>query len=372
MLALVLAAGWISPRPAQASEASPQVVVEIDRRAARSLNDRLTRRLIELELGELEVPPPIAQDEGEVPPTGRSIFVRVVGEGDDALRVELWEHGVFHGARLVAVGEETSEQLRARRIALTAATLGRRLRITRLREARLAAERARLEAEAERALQEQPPPSRIALGAHLRGAVVGPAGFWLAGPGLEGQLRLATGERLDLGLSWLTGTAFQLADSPAIQWMELSLAPGYSFQLGERLDLVAGLELAAAAVHVSRVLAVDDIAQQRETWSSRAAGRLLFEWDAGRNGHLRFGPEIGASLRRIPVVDPAGDAQRLGGFWLGASIGWEFDPHATGRVSAGSERARVAAVPETTRPSAPPPGSGAARPRPEAGGFRVP
>ena len=310
---------------------SPQIVVEIDRRAARSLNDRLTRRLIELELGDLEIPPPVDDEDIAPPELSHSIFVRVLGEGDDQLRVELWERGTYHGARLVPVEEGTSEQLRARRIALTAATLGRRLRITRIREARLAAERARLAAEEQRAAHLLPPPSRIAFGAQVHGAVVGPDGFWLVGPGLEGQLRLATGERLDLGLSWMTGTARVLDGSPAMQWLELSLSPGYAFQLSERLDLVAGLNLAAGTVHFSHVVAVDDSAQQQDTWSARGAGRVLFELDAGSLTHLRFGPEVGATLRRIPVVDRSGANERLGGFWLGASLGWEFDPHVKGR-----------------------------------------
>jgi hypothetical protein len=352
LLAAVALQSLAVARVAWADDERPvQVVVEIDRRAARSLNDRLTRRLIELELGELEVPPPVGEDETDASLPSRSLFVRVLGEGDDQLRVELWEHGVFHGARLVAVGEGTSAQLRARRIALTAATLGRRLRISRIREGRLAAERARLEAEAERAAQQLPPPSRVALGAHARAAVVGPRGFWLTGPGLEGQIRLAGGERLDLGVSWLTGTAPVLDGSPPLQWLELSAAPGYAFRLSERLDLVTGLEFAAAAVHVSRVVAVDDIAQQRDTWSSRAVGRVLFEWDAAPRAHLRFGPELGASLRRIPAVDRTGEAHRLGGLWLGASVGWELDPHVTRGARQDSSPTRVAAGSETALPS---------------------
>ena len=310
---------------------SSQVVVEIDRRAARSLNDRLTRRLIELELGDLEIPPAVDDENVSPPESSHTIFVRVLGEGDDQLRVELWERGIYHGARLVPVEAGTSEQLRARRIALTAATLGRRLRITRIREERLAAERVRLEAEEKRAAQLLAPPSRIAFGAHVRGAVVGPDGFWLVGPGLEGQLRRDTGERLDVGVSWMTGTAQVLAGSPAVQWLEVSLSPGYAFRLSERLDLVAALDVAAGTVHLSHVVAVDDSVQQQDTWSARGAGRVLFELDAGSLTHLRFGTEVGATLRRIPVVDWSGAKERLGGFWLGASLGWEFDPHVKGR-----------------------------------------
>ena len=297
--------------------------------------------------------------------------MRVLGEGEDQLRVELWEHGVYHGARLVAVGQGTSEQLRARRIALTAATLGRRLRITRLREIRLDAERARLEAEAELAAQRLPPASRVALGAHARGAAVGPRGFWLAGPGLEAQVRLAGGERLDLGLSWLTGAAPALDGSPPLQWLELSVAPSYVFGLSERLDLVSGLEVAAAAVHVSRVLAVDDVAHQHDTWSSRAVGRLLLEWDTSATGHLRFGPELGASLRHIPVVDGAGVPHRLGGFWLGASVGWEFDPNVTSRSAKTEPPTRAAVAPATGSPSDPRRGTASAL-APILGGFFAP
>jgi hypothetical protein len=42
---------------------------------------------------------------------------------------------------------------------------------------------------------------------------------------------------------------------------------------------------------------------------------------------LRFtlGPEIGAVLRRMHVEDSASDS-RIGGFWLGGSVGLVFDP----------------------------------------------
>ena len=300
------------------SDNAPVVVVEVDSAASRALDPRLTRRLIALELSDLDVPPLI---DGPSFEEGRTLFVRVLGQDDDCLRVELWELGRFCGARVVPIEEGTSEHLRARRIALTVAILGRRLRAQRLREAKLAEQQALAEAEAERAAATAPPPLRLSLVPNVRAAGL-PRHGWLAGPGLAGELDFSSGAYLALGAAWTTGAALRLVPEPAFEWREVSVTPGYAYTLPGRIQLGVGVEVAAASVHLTRVRAVDDIRGQAATWSARAALAPRLEFPVGSQGRLQIAPSLGVVLRPIPAVDLGGHRQRLGGIWMGGTLGW--------------------------------------------------
>jgi hypothetical protein len=307
--------------PARAAP-GPRVVVEITPRAEQQIDPRLTRRLIALELGDIEVPP---QPNEPHPRTYATVFFRVLVVSADSLRVELWERGEFYGAR--SVSGEGSRQIRARRLALGAAELVHRLRQRRLAEARhLAEEQRRLEREAaEREAWEQKP--TIALGTGAVVAFIGPGDAWLAGPELAGELRLARGPRLDLGLRWLWGGAGEVNDS-GVSWLEILLAPSYVLRVRPALDLSLGVQAGAAAVHLSRATAVDDVAGEHDTWSARAALFVHAEPRLASWARLIAGPELGAVLRAIPARDEAGEQQRLGGLWIGASVGLALDPAA--------------------------------------------
>jgi hypothetical protein len=298
----------------------PRVVVEITARAEQQVDSRLTRRLIELELGDLELPPRASEPH---PRSYSSVFFRVLVPRTDALRVELWDRGEFHGAR--SVSGHGSRQLRARRVALGAAELVRRLREKRLAEARQLAEQQERAAreQAEREAWEQKP--TLALASRASGALIGPGDLWLAGPGLSGQLRLGHGARLDLGARWLWGGSPEL-DQTRVTWLELELAPSYALRITPSFDLDLGLQAAAASVHLSRVAAVDGIAGADDTWSARAGVVALAEPRLSDGARLSLGPELGVVLRRIPVRDDAGRERQLGGVWIGASLALLLDP----------------------------------------------
>ena len=242
---------------------------------------------------------------------------------EEALRVELWERGEFHGARRISSLQGTS-QLRARRVALAAAALARRLRRKRLAEARLAA-RQKDEVVDEVAPRGFPLHGRFAIGAGALGAVVGPGDLWLAGPSLSAQLRFDSGARLDVGASWLVGGASADGLESGARWLEVSVAPGVAVPVGS-LELQTGATVAAAAVHLSDVRAVDGVDGQSDTWSARLAAHLRFEGSLGGATRLHAGPEAGVVLRRIIAVDTAGDRSRLGGLWIGATLGVAIDP----------------------------------------------
>jgi len=293
-------------------------VVEIDQHAEQELKDRLTRRIIALELGDVDVPPP--PGEGPAPET-RTLFVRVLGGDDDTLRVELWEHGEFHGARRVTSKPGTSQYLRARRIALAAAELARRARRRRLAAARRYERDKEREARLAAAARAAAQPPRLALRAGLQAAAVGPGDLWLAGPALAGRLRFRSGVGVELSVAMLGGGAPELDDSPGARWLEVGVSPDVALALSADYALSLGATVSAASVHLNDVAAVDDIAGQRDSWSARAGARLQLGVRMSRLAELQAGPELGVVLRPVPVSDRFGERHRLGGLWAGASIG---------------------------------------------------
>jgi hypothetical protein len=303
----------------RAAPGNSRVAIELGSKAERLVDPRLTRRLIQLELGDVEVPPVVTGIAAAQPP---ALFYRVLATRPEEIRVELWERGEYHGARSVSLSSGTA-QLHARRIALAAAELARRLRGKRIAEAKRLAS----------------PPSNgdngddgwsggrpgAGIGAGVRAAGLGPSDLWLVGPELAGRLRLGESLRFELAGAWMHGQAAALSGSPITSWMEVSIAPGYAAGLAHRLNLIAQLRFAAAIVHLSDVLAVDGIEREEETWSARAAFELGLEAKLSRAFAVHVAPEAGVVLRRIPALGREGDFERIGGLWLGASLGASFD-----------------------------------------------
>ena len=106
------------------------VLVEIGDSAESILDARATRRLVQLELSEIDVPAASGNKRARAP-----LFFRVIKVEQD-VRVELWERGEYHGARVVS-GSNAAGQLGARRVAL-----GRRRACAALAEEATAAGRA--------------------------------------------------------------------------------------------------------------------------------------------------------------------------------------------------------------------------------------
>jgi hypothetical protein len=278
------------------------------------VNPRLTRRLVELELADFEVPPKPGQN-------GRVWTHFTIREAPpDGLRIELWERGMFYGTRKLSA--QGSAKLVARRIALGAAELVRQMLQRRVREARtLEEETAERERQRER-LEELERWPAVMLETTATGAAIGPGDALLVGPSLTGQLRFHQGSRLGIGAAWLFGTT---DGNSSARWMELSITPGHAFALSPGLDFALELEAAAAAVHYPSAARVDDLANEHDTWSARAALGLKLEPRLSPELRFTIGPEIGAVLRRMHVEDSASNS-RIGGFWLGGSVGLVFDP----------------------------------------------
>lgn len=305
---------------AASAEVRPRVIVEISAKAERYVDSRLTRRLVEIELSDTDVPPR-AGDDSERRPT---VYFRVLATSPDTLRIELWDKGGFYGAR--RLDSRDVKELLARRIALAAAALVRDLKQRRLLEAKaFEAEQAAREREQARIAELLRWPA-VLFEPRLSAAAVGPGELWLAGPGLAMEARVRGGSRVAVGASWLFGGAPELAGAPSVRWLELAVAPEHAFALGQGLDLAIGLSASAAAVHFAGVSAVDGEPFGHDTWSARAVGRVRFEPHLGKHARLSAGPELGAVLRRMPVHDAAGERHRLGGAWLGVTLGVTLDP----------------------------------------------
>lgn len=311
-----------SARRAAADPRGAQVVVEINDSAKSLLDTRLARRLIQLELSDLEIPPDPTLLHA---PRGTALFFRVSIAQHRTFRVELWDRGEFCGARLLT-RERGSPELRARRVALAAAELARGLHQQRLREIALvnakrkAAENAKNEAAAR--------VPRLALAAGGLAAWLGSSNAWLAGPELRGELRFPGGARVGLGVASLAGRLGGVPGSPGLRWFELALSPSWTAKLAPSFDLDVGLTASAAVAHFTRVSAVDDIAGELDTWSARAALHLLAEPRLARGVRLEVGPEVGALLRPLPFRDETGVDRHVGGLWLGAEVGVVLDPRA--------------------------------------------
>lgn len=305
--ALALAASLLAATaPARGAT---RVVVEVDPRVELYLDARVTRRLVNLEAGEVEIGLGAARRRAAL--FFRVLPARVAG----SLRVELWDRGEFHGARTVA-GQGSRAELLARRVALAAAELAESLRVKRDLEAR-ASERARAAAAEE---QRAPEARDVTLLAGARAALVGPGALALVGPELGTRLRLRGRLRLEASLAGLAGTAADLSPDSGARWLELAVVPLYAVPLSPRFTFDVGPVVGVAAVHLSAVQRVDDLVGSHDTWSSRAGAHLAINGPLA--GSLRFtlGAELGALLRPVPVIDGSGAGERLGGPWLGLGL----------------------------------------------------
>jgi hypothetical protein len=308
-LALTFALAFSS----RARAAPASVVVEIDGAAERLVDARSARRLVPLELSDVALP--VSGLRG-----APVLFFRVLGRADGSLRIELWERGEYHGARVLSGAGETP-QLVARRVALAAAELGRRL--ARKREATLARDE-RLRRAREKSAHEQRERTQdgpVALRSELALGVV-PQKLLLFGQRLNGELALRGPLRLDVGAELWTGS---LAPSLGAQLEGVSIGPAYRLLLTRGLDLDLGLHAAALLIQVPRARSVDAITAQTSTWTARLTWAPRLQVRLSRQVRAFLGAEVGAVLRAVPYETPQ-SSQRLRGVWWGGSLGLVVTP----------------------------------------------
>lgn len=315
--ALVLAFG-------QPAFGASGAVVEISDAGAR-LDPAVVRRLIALELSDVTVPgnPRIAGDREE----DVSLHCRVMSE-DGALRVELWERGESAGARRVSL--QGTPALVARRVALAAAELTRRLVHLRQAEAR------RLEREDQEAQQaakeraEQARRRQLALTTGVRAAGFAEGAYW-AGPRIGAQLNGDYPFRIELGMSWFAGQLTTFERNPLVRAFEIDLAPGWVLPLAPKTDLVVSAPLSAAVLQTHGDVFVDHLPGQRETWLARGGVGARLQPRLTPLLRLDAGLAAGWILRSVPLEQRtllpggAGESARLGGPWAEVFFGVLLD-----------------------------------------------
>lgn len=294
-------------------------MVEVAPSAERHLDAAVVRRLVTLEVGDVEVPAPVAAQTASSSP---GVYVRIYF-AEDRLVVELWDRGELQGQRRISASGGTP--LAARRIALASGELARRLRERRLAEAR-AQRREQARAAAE---QQDSRAFRVSVlpyfAPELRGGWASSGDALFAGPRLRFGVRTEAGQDLGLGVSFLGARAFGVHAEPTLASYELELSPGQLLPLGRGHELRFGAAAALAVVHVqgARVWS-EQQSFASETWTARGGLEARYRYPLGQHWHFETGVEAGALLRRLWLRTEDGAREGMGGLWTGLFAGVGF------------------------------------------------
>jgi hypothetical protein len=306
---------------ASLSATDAPVIVEVSDSPEGVVSQRLVKRLVRLELTELAVPPPQDPAASDAP-----LYYRVFMTPSGTVRVELWQVGVHHGARELSA--DGGSQLTARRIALAAAELARRLRVRR-DAARAARERETVAvAVADTGGGKVEWQARPSAAIFARTVLVGPGDAWLTGADLRAGIRFDSGPRFDLGVSAMGGGVLDAEVGDGLRWLEVSVSPGYVLTLpssgGLALDL--GLDASAAALRLSGTPSLDGPSGPVHAWSARTAAHARIDVPMVGGWTASVGPEIGWMFTPLAMQDSPARSVDLGGLWLGLSAGLRLDP----------------------------------------------
>ncbi len=314
--AAAFAAGLAGALIGRASHAVP-AVVEVAEDVEPLVDAKLARRLIRLELADVELPAPIGVAPKSVPrrtPTSADevVFVRLLRSGE-TITVELWAQGELSGERHLSAS--TSEQHQARRVALASAELARRLRELRVVERQRVLRQHLASAEAD-GVPSYLTKVNIGLSAML-------AGGWWADPSaaLLGP-RLSFGGTTESGAGLaLVASAFGAADAALVRsWTELAVRPSWVFRPNPKTAVQVGLQLGAGVVALEPNAEFEGSVVSRQTWTAKAAIDVRGEWLLSPRVSLIVSPEFGWMMRRLEVRRD-GAATDLEGLWLGVSFG---------------------------------------------------
>jgi len=295
-----------------------KAVIEFDGGAESLLDARATRRLVALELADVVVPP--APEQGET-----ALFYRVLADGEGRVRIELWERGTLHGVRVVSAADG-GRALGARRVALAAAELARRLRAHRLRAKVVAARTRAHEAERARILRERTLDGPVALRSSFAAELFAGEGDLLLGPALALELDAKPFGRVDVGLGMRGGELGFTGRSLSLFELELGFAR--RFVLSRTLDLDLGLATRAGLVSLAGAREVDAVPGETESWWARALGVARLEPRLTRELRAEIGLLGGPVLRSVPLVTVDGRDRELGGWFFGAELGLVVTPPA--------------------------------------------
>ena len=152
------------------------------------------------------------------------------------------------------------------------------------------------------------------------GAWLPSAGALLGGSELDLSYRLG-GVRQHLLASWLGGSS----DGGPMQWMDVGLGLDHGWWTSAHWRIAFGATARAGLVRMRDVVSVDGEQGERETWSSRASGRLQVQRLLSGPTWLGLSLEPGVILRSSSYLTNAGDEGELKGFFLGLGLSLELE-----------------------------------------------
>ncbi len=277
----------------------------------------LARRLIRLELADVELPKVNGAVPGTHATSGRPatpsevVFVRLLRQGD-GLAVELWARGELSGERRLTVS--SNQQHQARRVALASAELTRRLREVRVVERQRHLRR-------HLAPNVDGPPA-YATKVNVEGGASLAAAFWLdADSVLVGpKVSLGAVAESGVGLGLFAGSFTSTDASVFRSWSELGARPSFRAKLAPSLELSVGLDVAVGLLDMERMSSFVGSETSHQTWQAKVGLDAQLRWLVTPRVNLMLAPDAALFVRTLRV-ERERVVETLDGLWLGAAVG---------------------------------------------------
>jgi hypothetical protein len=309
------------------------VVLAVEQEDQHWVEASLLRRLVALEVSDIEMPElrptrarskgqsdtgdgknaarPVATDSADTKSGRDKVFVRVRRK-DSRVLVELWYRGEFGGQRQLS--SASGPQVIARRIALAAGELARRLRDYRV----ASLQRGRKKQSKAEQLQRRGLPI-YALPNLAPALVLSRTGgdWWFIGPELMIGLSANNGARLALSFAAFAVSPLK-AEGALAEWFEMGLRPGYDVRLTPASHLSFNLDATLASFHAFG----SAFPKRQDALVPRVGADVRVLYQLSRQVEFNVGINAGLLLRQLSF----GDVPSLGREWLGLRLGVSLTP----------------------------------------------
>lgn len=280
---------------------------------------------VALELREVEIPgdPRRSGDS----PGDVSLHIRLE-TSSDSIVVSLWDRGDLAGRRRVSNGGHP--RVMARRVGLAVGELARELSSRRSHLLQARQRDTFLAQEQEKEFRRLKRLHDLGLRTDFQGLMF-ESGAYLLGPSVGIEFNDHFPLRFGAGLSWMAGAVPVLSDSslartnPSWSAYDLWLRMDHAWGLREPAWVTAGVDVAVTAVHAGGGTEVDQIAQQRDTYTARLGGRVGYAYSFTESVRVRAEISGGSLLRSIPM-QLGRERLDLGGAYLGLHFGVTLAP----------------------------------------------
>ncbi|MCH2110652.1 MAG: hypothetical protein MK135_15125, partial [Polyangiaceae bacterium] len=161
------------------------------------------------------------------------------------------------------------------------------------------------------------------------GSLILTQGGYLLGPVVGFEWNQGFPLRLRTQFSWMTGGLnFLDAETlgqqvPRFSLWDLRWQLSWAFSLAPKIRGDVGLLAAVGALQFPVDVLVDGQAGQQVSWTARAAGVFVGEYALSELMRARFGVEVGALLRPVPLLINQQE-ERLQGMSVALSLGFAF------------------------------------------------